>query len=94
MNFDALRHTSRQLWSKARAYVTKTPERKWTAAGVGLGFGLVPPLGIAAFGGANAGWWIVVGVVTVIGAFAGNRAGIEVERRQARQVSPSDTTGG
>lgn len=81
--------TSRRLWERARAYVTKTPERKWTAVGIGLGFGValvfVPPLGIAAFGGAIAGWWIVVGVVTVIGAFVGNRAGIEVERRQARR---------
>lgn len=98
MNFDALRHTSRQLWSKARAYVTKTPERKWTAAGVGLGFGValifVPPLGIAAFGGAIAGWWIVVGIVTVIGAFAGNRAGIEVERRQAQRGQQNGPTGG
>lgn len=98
MELDALRATSRRLWDKARAYITKTPERKWTAAGIGLGFGaalvFVPPLGIAAFGGAIAGWWIVVLVVTVIGAFAGNRAGIEVERRQARQEPPSDPTGG
>ncbi|KRA96531.1 hypothetical protein ASD83_15610 [Devosia sp. Root685] len=98
MKIDALRNTSRQLWSKARAYITKTPERKWTAAGIGLGFGValifVPPLGIAAFGGAIAGWWIVVGVVTVIGAFAGNRAGIEVERRQAQRKQQNNVTRG
>jgi hypothetical protein len=56
-----------------------------------LGFGValifVPNLGITAFGGAIAGWWIVVGVVTVIGAFAGNRAGIEVELRQPQRGS-------
>ena len=98
MNVQALSSTSRRLWSRARAYITKTPERKWTAAGIGLGFGValifVPPLGIAAFGGAIAGWWIVVGVVTLIGAFAGNRAGIEVERRQAQRGHQKDGTGG
>lgn len=98
MELTELRETSRRLWNRARAYVTKTPERKWTAAGIGLGFGValifVPPLGIAAFGGAIAGWWIVVLVVTVFGAFAGNRAGIEVERRQAQRGQQKDPTGG
>lgn len=98
MNFTELQNTSRQLWNKARAYVTKTPERKWTAAGIGLGFGIalifVPPLGIAAFGGAIAGWWIVVLVVTAFGALIGNRAGIEAERRRVKQGEPNGPTGG
>lgn len=98
MELGALWATSRQLWGRTRAYVIKTPERKWTVAGIGLAFGLalifVPPLGIAAFGGAIAGWWIVVGLVTMFGAFIGNRAGIEVERRQARRDEQSGPTGG
>lgn len=98
MELDALRATSRRLWNMARTYVTKTPERKWTAAGIGLGFGaaliFVPPLGIAAFGTAIAGWWIVAGVVTAFGAFAGNRAGIEMERRRAKQGKRNGPTGG
>jgi hypothetical protein len=43
---------------------------------------LVPPLGIAAFGGAVAGWWIVVAIVTLFGGMAGNRWGVELERRR------------
>jgi cobalamin synthase len=81
--------TSRGLWQAAGAYVTKTSERKWTAAGVGIALGLaliaVPPLGIAAFGTAIAGWWIVVAVVTIFGGMAGNRLGIELERRRSRK---------
>lgn len=80
------------LWLAAKAYVTKTSERKWTAAGIGIAFGLaliaVPPLGIAAFGTAIAGWWLVVAVVTIFGGLAGNRLGIELERRRSRRHGP------
>lgn len=85
----AFTKTSVRLWRAATAFVTKTSERKWTAAGIGLAFGvaliLVPPLGIAAFGGAVAGWWVVVAVVTVFGGMAGNRWGIELERRRSKK---------
>jgi threonine/homoserine efflux transporter RhtA len=88
MNLQSLNTMSRRMWRASLAYVTKTTERKWTTAGIGLGLGvafiLVPPLGIAAFGGAIAGWWIVVIIVAVFGGFAGNRWGIELERRKAR----------
>lgn len=89
MALEALTKNSRRLWRASAAYITKTPQRKWTAAGVGLGFGvaliLVPPLGIAAFGGALAGWWIVVAIVTVFGGMAGNRWGVELERRRSKR---------
>jgi len=88
MKLETLTATSHRLWKACLDYVTKTTERKWTTAGVGIGLGLafilVPPLGIAAFGGAIAGWWIVVLVVALFGGFAGNRWGIELERRKAR----------
>lgn len=98
MDSTELRKTSLRLWNKVRAYVLKTPERKWTAAGVGLAFVVAcifaPPIGIAAFGGAIAGWWIVVAMVTLFGAFAGNRMGIEMERRQVRRDKRKDPSGG
>ena len=77
--------TAARMWTAAVAYTTRTPQRKWTSAGIALGFGValiaVPPLGIAAFGTAIAGWWLVALVVTAFGAFAGNRVGVEFERR-------------
>lgn len=89
MIWQRLKQTSRVLYSRTAAYITKTPERKWTAVGVALGFGIalifVPSLGIAAFGTAFAGWWLVVGVVTVFGALLGNRAGIEIQRRRGKE---------
>lgn len=89
MALEAFSKTSLRLWRAAAAYVTKTRERKWTAAGIGLAFGvaliLVPPLGIAAFGGAVAGWWIVVAIVTLFGGMAGNRWGVELERRRSKK---------
>lgn len=89
MTLEALTKTSLRLWRATIAYVTGTPERKWTAAGIGLAFGValivVPPLGIAAFGGAIAGWWIVVAVVTLFGGMAGNRVGVEIERRRSKE---------
>lgn len=89
MALKAFTKTSVRLWRAGIAFVTRTPERKWTAAGIGLAFGvaliLVPPLGIAAFGGAVAGWWIVVGIVTLIGGMAGNRWGVELERRRSKK---------
>ncbi|CAN7570474.1 hypothetical protein LJR016_004164 [Devosia sp. LjRoot16] len=89
MALEAFTEISLRLWRASVAYVTKTPERKWTAAGVGLGFGvaliLVPPLGIAAFGGAMAGWWIVVTIVTLFGGMAGNRWGVQLERRRSKK---------
>ncbi|GAA0596512.1 hypothetical protein GCM10008943_09550 [Paenochrobactrum glaciei] len=98
MDTTLLRETSRRLGRTVWAYVSKTPERKWTATGIGIAFVasiiFVPPIGIAAFGGAIAGWWIVVAVVTVIGAFAGNRVGIEMERRQVLRGKHEDPAGG
>lgn len=89
MNWQRLKLTSAALYERAAGYVTKTPERKWTAVGVALGFGgaliLVPPLGIAMFGTAFAGWWLVVGIVTALGALLGNRVGIEVQRRKGEE---------
>lgn len=83
-----LKRTSADLYRRSRLFITKTPQRKWTAVGVAVGLGLaliaVPPLGIAAFGGAVAGWWLVVLVVTIFGALIGNRAGVEVERRREK----------
>ncbi len=68
------------------AFLSRTPQRKWTAVGAALGLGtgliVVPPLGIAAYGGAIAGSWLVVLVVMAFGALIGNRAGVEVERRR------------
>ena len=94
MDITLLRETSRRLGTGVWASITKTTERKWTVAGIGLTFVaaliFVPPLGIAAFGTAIAGWWIVVAVMTVFGAFAGNRMGIEVERRQAMRDKRED----
>lgn len=98
MDSTELRNTSLRLWNKTRTYVMKTSERKWTVAGIGFAFLVacifVPPLGIAAFGTAIAGWWIVVAVVTVLGAFAGNRMGIEVERRQVLREKREEPSGG
>lgn len=89
MNWQSLKTTSAALFGRTQAFATKTPERKWTAVGLALGFGfaliLVPPLGIAVFGTAFAGWWLAVAIVTAFGALVGNRAGIEVQRRNKKE---------
>ncbi|RST87522.1 hypothetical protein EJC49_04675 [Aquibium carbonis] len=89
MELGTFTKTSLRLWRGLAAYVTKTPERKYTAAGIGLGFGMalifVPPLGIVAFGAAITGWGIVVAIVTLFGGMVGNRWGVELERRRAKK---------
>lgn len=89
MNFQSLYTTSRRTWRATLAYVTKSTERKWTAAGAGLGVGaaliLVPPLGLAARGGAISGRGIIALFVVMFCILAGNRLGIAFDRRKARE---------
>lgn len=67
----------------AQRYLLSTPQRKWTTYGVVAAFVpasvLMPPFGIAVFGGAFAGWWVAVGIFTLIGGLAGNRWGVHAE---------------
>jgi len=86
VNWQSINSGCAALYRRASGFVTKTAQRKWSAVGASLGLGLglifAPSIGIAAFGGAIAGRWIVVAVITVFGALIGNRLGVEVERRR------------
>lgn len=72
--------------------------RAWTtsffAGGLGLASVLMPPLGIAVFGTAFAGWWLAVFVMTVFFGLVGNRFGVEREKaallRQTQTNTPLD----
>lgn len=89
MRLDSIMFTSGRLWKALVRYVMASPERKWTVWGIAIAFGIsvvaVPPLGIAAFGTAIAGWWLVALVLTIVGGFAGNRWGIQVDRNRAKK---------
>jgi integral membrane sensor domain MASE1 len=80
------------MLEKARHYLLSTPQRRWTTYGICAAFilatVLMPPFGIAVFGGAFAGWWLAVGIATVFGALVGNRIGVAVEQKAK---APSDT---
>lgn len=80
--------TAGRMWRALLRWVATTPEGKWTAAGIGLGFGIalivMPGFGIAVFGTAFAGWWFGVALATVFGGLLGNRWGIVEERRRAQ----------
>lgn len=85
--------TAARSYRVALDYIGKTPERKWTAAGFALAFGIAltitPGFGIAVFGGAFSAWGLGVAVITVFGALVGNRAGVELEKRKAAYAKPS-----
>lgn len=74
-----------------------TTQRRWTTGAAIAGFAIaaiyVPGLGIASGGGAFAGWWLVVGVVTLLFALIGNRLGIGREKaeliREAGRCQPT-----
>lgn len=87
MAFDYL-GTGKRMRVIAQRYLLSTPQRKWTTYGVAAAFVLsvvlMPPIGIAVFGGAFAAWWLAVGVVTVIGALIGNRVGVHAELNAGR----------
>ena len=82
MAFDYM-STAKRMRVLARRYLLGTPQRKWTTYGVAAAFVLasimMPPFGIAVFGTAFAGWWVAVGIATIIGALAGNRYGVHAE---------------
>lgn len=69
-----------------------TTQQKWTTSfvigGLALASVVMPPVGIALFGTAFAGWWLAVFVMTVFFGLVGNRFGIGREKaailRQAR----------
>lgn len=65
-------------------FAWRTAQRRWTAIGVAVALFLttafIPSLGIAIFGTAFAGWWIVLGVMALLGGLAGNRVGIGREK--------------
>jgi hypothetical protein len=52
---------------------------------------LVPPLGIAVFGTAFAGWWVAVILTTIFFGLIGNNLGVRREKAKlVRRVSPND----
>lgn len=80
------KETAVESYRAGRAFIGRTPERKWTAVGISLALGLslifMPGFGIAVFGGAFSAWGFGVAIVTLFGALVGNRAGVEVQRRR------------
>lgn len=87
------RATAHAMRKAAQRYLLSTPQRRWTTYGVLAAFALscvlMPPMGLAVFGGAFAAWWLAVAVVTFIGALIGNRVGVHSELK-AKQ-SPADS---
>ena len=61
-----------------------TTQQKWTTAGICAAtittIAFVPNLGIAIFGTAFAGWWVVLFVTAMLGGLAGNRVGVGREK--------------
>ena len=92
IEMSAFKATAVKSYNAVRDYLGKTPERKWTAAGIALAFGLslifMPGFGIAAFGGAISAWGFGIFVFTIFGALVGNRAGIEVQKRRSMSQPP------
>ncbi|OBY05976.1 hypothetical protein BAE36_17390 [Rhizobium leguminosarum bv. trifolii] len=74
-------------------FAWRTAQRRWTTIGVGaaliLTSAFIPNLGIAIFGTAFAGWWVVLGVMALLGGLAGNRVGIG--REKATLIRQSET---
>ncbi|WP_170848382.1 hypothetical protein [Devosia sp. YR412] len=86
LEINDFKKTAIATYGMARDYIGKTSERKWTAVGIALAFGMalifMPGFGIAVFGGAFSAWGLGVVVITIFGGLVGNRAGLEVERRR------------
>ncbi|TAY75186.1 hypothetical protein [Rhizobium ruizarguesonis] len=93
MQFD-YRAASRFMFRMFLRFAWRTSQRRWTTVGVAVALFLttafIPNLGIAVFGTAFAGWWIVLGVMALLGGLAGNRVGIGREKATLiRQSEPS-----
>lgn len=74
-----------------------TTQQKWTTSfifgGLLIATIAVPPLGIAVFGTAFAGWWLTVFLMTLFFGLVGNRVGIGRERAALlRETQRSDPT--
>ncbi len=73
------------------AWATARPVRSLTAAGLAIGVIaaiLVPPMGLALWGGAHAISWIVALVVVPLGALIGNWIGLLASLGLKRRRSP------
>lgn len=97
MTFD-LRSAARQLRGVAMRRFWTTPQQRWTTSftlgGLVLASMLMPPFGVAVFGGAFAGWGPAVLLVAVFGGLMGNRIGVglekaEIERRATTPDQPA-----
>ncbi|AIC28136.1 hypothetical protein IE4771_CH03042 [Rhizobium etli bv. mimosae str. IE4771] len=75
-------------------FAWRTAQRRWTTIRVAVALILttafIPSLGIAIFGTAFAGWWVVLGVMALLGGLAGNRVGIG--REKATLIRQSETS--
>ena len=63
-----------------------TPQQRWTTGfaigGLALASLVMPPFGVAVFGGAFAGWGLAVVLVAVFCGLVGNRIGIGREKAE------------
>jgi len=88
------RAASRFMFRMFLRFAWRTAQRRWTTIGLAIGLILttafVPSLGIAIFGTAFAGWWVVLGVMTLLGGLVGKRVGIG--REKATLMRQSETS--
>ena len=95
MKFD---YTVTARWMRQRLirHAWTTTQQKWTTSfvvgGLILATVVMPPLGIAVFGTAFAGWWFAVFLMTLVCGLVGNRFGIGRERAALKKMSQQPDT--
>ncbi|OEO28106.1 hypothetical protein VW23_000490 [Devosia insulae DS-56] len=92
MTFD-LNVAARKVRELAVRRFWTTPQQRWTTGfaigGLVLASLVMPPFGVAVFGGAFAGWGLAVVLVAVFSGLVGNRIGIGREKAEIAKRAKS-----